>query len=87
MARVVLVRSARSQILKLDPAIRDGVEDALGLLERDPEAGRPLRGRLSDLLSLHVGSYRVIYELLDRARTVRVLAVRHRSSAYGRDPR
>lgn len=87
MARVVLARRARLDVLALDWPIADAVEDALGLLERDPNAGRPLRGRLAGLLSLRVGAYRVIYQLADEGKTVRVAAIRHRSAAYRGDPR
>jgi mRNA interferase RelE/StbE len=63
------------------------VEDALGLLEREPHAGHPLRGRLGGLRSLRVGAYRIIYQLADKEHTVRVAAIRHRSIAYDTDPR
>jgi len=87
VARVVLARRARGEILELDWPIADAVSEALGLLERDPEVGHVLRGRLRGLRSLRVGSYRVIYQLHDTGREVRVLAVRHRAVAYGTDPR
>jgi mRNA interferase RelE/StbE len=87
MARVVLARRARAELLDLDWPLIDAVEDALALLERDPRAGYELRGRLRGLRSLRVGSYRVIYQLTDAGQTVRVAAVRHRSVAYRRDPR
>ena len=61
--------------------------EALGLLEREPEAGHLLRGRLQGLRSLRVGTYRIIYQVDDDERLVRVLAVRHRSVAYTTDPR
>ncbi|MGH2797341.1 MAG: type II toxin-antitoxin system RelE family toxin, partial [Thermoleophilaceae bacterium] len=54
---------------------------------RDPEAGHALRGRLRGLRSLRVGSYRVISQLSEDDRTVRVAAIRHRAEAYGADPR
>ncbi len=87
MARVVLARRARLELLDLDWALIDAVEDALGLLERDPRAGHELRGRLRGLRSLRVGSYRVIYQLTDAEQTVRVASIRHRSIAYRNDPR
>jgi mRNA-degrading endonuclease RelE of RelBE toxin-antitoxin system len=87
VARVVLARRVRAELLTLGWPLIDAVEDALGLLERDPYAGYPLRGSLRGLQSLRVGSYRIIYQRLDGDRTVRVAAVRHRSSAYGVDPR
>jgi mRNA-degrading endonuclease RelE of RelBE toxin-antitoxin system len=36
---------------------------------------------------LRVGSYRILYQLTDGEQTVRVAAIRHRSVAYGGDPR
>jgi mRNA interferase RelE/StbE len=58
VAKVVLARRARQQLLDLDWPLMDAVEDALGLLERDPNSGHALRGRLSGLRSLCVGTYR-----------------------------
>ena len=87
MAKVVLARRVRQQLLDLDWPLVDAVEDALGLLERDPHAGYALRGRLHGLRSLRVGTYRIIYQLADDAQTVRVAAIRHRSIAYRTDPR
>jgi mRNA interferase RelE/StbE len=87
VARVVLARRARVDLLALEAALADAIVDALGLLERDPEAGHALRGRLRGLRSLRVGSYRVVYQVIDSGKTVRVAAIRHRSAAYGSDPR
>lgn len=87
MARVVLARRARSELLELNWPLIDAIQDALGLLERDPQAGHALRGRLRGLRSLRVGTFRVIYQLAEDEKVVRVVAIRHRSVAYGRDPR
>jgi mRNA interferase RelE/StbE len=83
----VLARRARGELLGLDWPLIDAVSEALSLLEREPNAGHSLRGRLRGLRSLRVGSYRVIYQVIDADRTVRVAAIRHRSTAYGNDPR
>lgn len=87
MARVVLARSVRRALLELDWPLIDAVEDALGLLEREPHAGHPMQGRLRGLRSLRVGSYRILYQLTDSEKTVRIAAIRHRSAAYGSGPR
>ncbi len=87
MSRVVLARRARLELLELDRPLIDAAEEALGLLEREPEAGHSLRGRLRGLRSLRVGSYRIIYQLLGEERSVRVAAIRHRSVAYRADSR
>lgn len=88
MARLVLARRTRRELLELGWPLIDAIEDALGcLLEREPEAGHALRGRLRGLYSLRVGSYRILYQLTDGGQAVRVAAVRHRFIAYGSDRR
>jgi mRNA interferase RelE/StbE len=84
VARVVLARSARDSLASLDFLLADAILDALGELERNPQLGHELRGRLRGLRSYRVGVYRIIYELRD---PVRVVAIRHRGHAYGSDPR
>ena len=87
MARLVLARRARAELLELDWPLIDAAEEALELLCREPYAGYPLRGKLRGLYSLRIGSYRIIYQLSDNDKTVRVAAIRHRSIAYSSDPR
>lgn len=87
MARLVIARRARRELLELGWPLIDAIEDALGLLEREPKAGHALRGKLRGLYSLRVGSYRILYQLTNNGQTVRVAAIRHRSTAYGGDPR
>ena len=50
-------------------------------------AGYALRGKLRGLYSLRVGTYRILYQLTDGGKTVRIAAIRHRSVSYGNDPR
>jgi mRNA-degrading endonuclease RelE of RelBE toxin-antitoxin system len=87
LARLVLARRARRELLELNWPLIDAIEDALGLLERDPRAGYALRGKLRGLYSLRVGAYRILYQLTEGERTVRVAAILHRSVAYAGDPR
>jgi mRNA interferase RelE/StbE len=86
VAKLVLARRARQELLDLDWPLIDAVEGALGLLERDPHAGHALRGRLNGLRSLRVGTYRIIYQTPNHDQTVRVATIRHRSIAYRIDP-
>lgn len=87
MARVLFARAARAQVAALDIPIAEAVLDSLTLLEADPKAGHLLRGCIEGLWSLRLGVYRVIYEIRKGGRTVRVVAVLHRSIAYRSDPR
>jgi mRNA interferase RelE/StbE len=87
VARGVLARRARGELLELNWPLIDAIQGALGVLERDPLAGHVLRGRLNGLRSLRIGTYRIIYQLAEAEQTVRVVAIRHRSIAYGNDTR
>jgi mRNA interferase RelE/StbE len=87
VARVILARTARLALLELDWPLTAAIDDALALLEREPQAGHELRGRLRGLRSLRIGAYRIIYQLPAAEDTVRVVAIRHRSVAYRSDPR
>ena len=87
MARLILVRRARREVLELSWPLGEAVDNSLGALTREPLAGKPLRGKLRGLYSWRVGAYRILYELIDGGQTIRVLAVRHRSVAYSKDPR
>ncbi len=87
MARLVLARSARAELLELDWPLIDAAEEAFGLLQREPYAGYPLRGRLRGLYSLRIGSYRIVYQVSGNDKTVRAATIRHRSIAYGTDSR
>jgi mRNA interferase RelE/StbE len=81
VARLILARRARTELLALDWPLIDAAEEALALLQREPHAGYPLRGRLRGLYSLRVGSYRIVYQLSDNNKTICVATIRHRSVA------
>jgi mRNA interferase RelE/StbE len=86
VAQVFLARTAREALAALDFLLADAVLAALSELERDPDIGHRLRGRLTGLRSYRVGVYRIICELRDD-KTVRVVAIRHRGDAYGSEAR
>lgn len=87
MARVVFSRAARAQVGALDPRVADAVLDSVTVLEAEPQAGRPLRGRLNGLWSLRQGTYRLVSEIREQEKIVRIVAVLHRRIAYRSDPR
>jgi hypothetical protein len=60
VARVFLALRARRELLDLDWALIDAIEEAVGLIARDPRAGHALRGRLRGLWCLRVGACRII---------------------------
>jgi mRNA interferase RelE/StbE len=83
MYRVVVERSAEKDLRRLPPNMRLRVADALRSLARDPRpAGcRKLTGTKHDW-RIRVGDYRVIYEIADRLKVLRVYRIRHRREVY-----
>ncbi|MBC8364420.1 MAG: type II toxin-antitoxin system RelE/ParE family toxin [Actinobacteria bacterium] len=87
MTRLELGRRAQADAAELPWSLAEQTNQALTLLETDPRAGQPLRDRLRGVWSLRIGAYRILYQIVDDGRTVRVLTIRHRSVAYRSDPR
>ncbi len=83
MYRVLLERGAEKDLSRLASGIHDRVVAAIQTLATNPRpAGcRKLAGSKNDW-RLRVGDYRVIYEIADEIRIIRVNRVRHRREVY-----
>jgi mRNA interferase RelE/StbE len=83
MYRVFLERAAEKQLKQLSAKLRDRVVAAIQALAKNPRpAGcRKLSGTDNDW-RIRVGDYRVVYEIDDAGREVRVNRVRHRREVY-----
>jgi mRNA interferase RelE/StbE len=83
MYRVVVERSAEKDLRKLPLVTRSRVADALRNFANDPRpvGSRKLAGTKHDW-RIRVGDYRVIYEIADAAKFVRVYRIRHRREVY-----
>ena len=83
MYRVVVERSAEKDLRKLALDMRSRVADALRSLANDPRpvGSRKLAGTKHDW-RIRVGEYRIIYEIADAAKVVRIYCVRHRREVY-----
>jgi len=81
---VKLARSARKEVKLLDGVIRVRVVHAFRSLTNDP---RPPGCRklvsATNRWRIRVGDYRILYTIDDGAHLVEIVAVRHRSKAYG----
>jgi len=83
MYRVFLERAAEKDLARLSSEIHDRVVEAIQSLATNPRPPgcRKLRGSEHDW-RIRVGDYRVIYEIADEIRIVRVNRVRHRREVY-----
>ncbi len=88
MSRVVyevkLARSAKKEVKVLDGVIRVRVIHAFRSLTNDPRPPgcRKLVGA-RNRWRIRIGDYRILYTIDDSAHLVEIVAVRHRSKAYG----
>jgi mRNA interferase RelE/StbE len=83
MYRVLLERAAEKDLNRLSSEIHDRVITAIRGLASDPRPPgcRKLAGSKHDW-RIRVGDYRVVYEIADQIRVVRVNCVRHRREVY-----
>jgi len=83
MYRVLLERKAEKDLTRLSSEIHDRVIVAIQALATNPRPPgcRKLAGGKSDW-RIRVGDYRVVYEIADEIRVVRVNRVRHRREVY-----
>ncbi len=81
---LVVAGPARRAIDRLPHKIALAVLDYLvgPLLENPHRVGKALRGELTGLHSARVGAYRIVYEIDQESRTVRVIYIDHRADIY-----
>jgi mRNA interferase RelE/StbE len=83
MYRVLLERGAERDLARLSSEIHDRVIAAIQALANNPRPPgcRKLAGSKNDW-RVRVGDYRVVYEIADEIRVVRIHRVRHRREVY-----
>jgi mRNA interferase RelE/StbE len=83
MYRVLIERSAERDLGRLSSEVHDRIIRAIQGLANNPRLPgcRKLVGGKNDW-RIRVGDYRVVYEIADSAREVRVNRVRHRREVY-----
>ena len=83
MYRVFLERAAEKDLARLSSEVHDRVIIAIRGLANDPRPPgcRKLSGSKHDW-RIRVSDYRVVYEIADEIRIVRVNRVRHRREVY-----
>jgi len=83
MYRVLLERAAEKDLSRFSSEIHDRVIAAIQALANNPRplGCRKLAGTKNDW-RIRVGDYRVVYEIADTIRIVRINRVRHRREVY-----
>ena len=83
MHKILLERNAEKDLDRLASNFRVRVIAAIRQLEQEPRPSgcRKLVGGTTDY-RIRVGDYRIVYEISDRAKIVRINRVRHRREVY-----
>jgi mRNA interferase RelE/StbE len=83
MHRVVVERSAEKDLKRLSSEIRTRAVAAIQALAKNPRpaGSRKLAGTESDW-RIRVSDYRIVYEIADEIRIVRIHRVRHPRDVY-----
>ena len=74
--------SAAKELARLPRDARERLIKAIDRLGEEPMAGNLLKGGLRGLRRLRIGSYRIVYEVLDEELVVLVVRVTHRRESY-----
>ena len=75
-------RSAAKALAKITKTDRMRLVEAIDRLREEPNAGGVLKGEFAGLRRLRIGSYRIIYEVIDEQLVVLVIRVGHRREVY-----
>ncbi len=83
MYQIVFERSAEKDLKKLSSEVRPRAVTAIQALAKNPRpaGSRKLVGTESDW-RIRVGDYRILYEIADEIRIVRINRIRHRRDVY-----
>jgi mRNA-degrading endonuclease RelE of RelBE toxin-antitoxin system len=81
---LVVAGPARPAIDRLSEKVALAVLDYLvgPLLENPKGVGKPLRGDLAGLHPAKVGAYRIVYQIDEPSKTLRVIYIDHRADIY-----
>ncbi len=83
MFEILVERSAEKDLRKLSDKVHDRVIESISTLADNPRPPgvKKLSGTGNDW-RIRVGDYRVLYEIAETVRIVRVYRVRHRKDVY-----
>ena len=70
------------KLAKKDPPQLNAVKKKIDQILNDPTQFKPLKHPLQGLWRVHVGSYVLIYEVCEEAKTVRLIKYKHHDEAY-----
>ncbi len=81
--KIEFLEEAAEDWLELDRSVRKKLSGAIDRLKSSPDQyGKPLGTPLQGLRRIRSGDFRIVYRVLDSAKTVEIGVVCHRSRVY-----
>ena len=74
--------SAAKSLRRVPKEDRIRLIEAIDLLSQSPTSGGTLKGEFSGLRRIRVGSYRIVYEVINRELVILVVRIGHRKNVY-----
>ena len=83
MYKVQFLKSAAKEFRALDDTMNTRVTEVIDklMINPRPKGVRKLKGR-QDLYRIRVGSFRVVYEIIDEMELIQITRIRRRSEVY-----
>lgn len=82
MYKVLLERRAEKDLDALDGSLRKRIIGRLLLLRNNPRVGAKKLAGSKNAWRIRIGDWRIVYEIRDKAKEIRVYRVKHRSRVY-----
>lgn len=79
MYKIITSPSAKRQLKKLKPILKDAIGFAIEDLKEYPVQGKKLQREFVGRFSYRIGVYRIIYKVDKKSKTVFILSAGHRS--------
>ncbi|MFH0936744.1 MAG: type II toxin-antitoxin system RelE/ParE family toxin [Candidatus Daviesbacteria bacterium] len=82
MFKLLISVRAQKRIRLLKISHQEAILSALQEIKEDPFIGKPLTRELMGRFSYRVGIYRIIYQVNQQDKTIRILNAGHRATVY-----
>ena len=79
---LILSNKFDKEFSHFDKKLQDRVVEGLKEIKENPYEGKPLKGKLKEMLSWRVGKYRILYQIHGDKLLIIVINVEHRKHAY-----
>lgn len=82
MYKILIERGAEQDLDRIETKMRNRVIAHLLMLRNDPRTNAKKLKGIDNAWRIRIGNFRIIYEIEDKNRIVKIYRIKHRSKAY-----